>query len=446
VFVGFGVVAPEYNWDDYKGVDVRGKIVVMLSNDPAVPDPRDPSMLDESVFKGKARTYYSFGMHKGDVAGAKGAKGVIVVHDPGLAGYPYSLLVRSFGRENFILPDDSSPRSRLNFVALMQVDAFKQLLAKERQGRDYEALKKTAISREFRPIPLAIEAELTIENTIRRVDSRNVVAKLEGVEPIRKDECVVYTAHWDHLGRDRTLKGDQIYNGALDNAAGVATLLAIAKGFSRLKTVPRRTIVFMAVTAEEQGLLGTKYYVNHPLYPLERTLANINIDAFNPYGRGSDCMVIGLGHSTLDDVLETAANGQGRFLTPDPMPEQGFFYRSDHFSFAEKGVPAIFPAGATRIAGKPKDYGRRKLEEYLEKDYHKVSDEVKKDWDLDGAVDDARLLLEAGYRVAQAERIPEWKPGTEFRARREEMLARTHGLSAGSQSQANSPKSASQPR
>jgi Zn-dependent M28 family amino/carboxypeptidase len=292
-------------------------------------------------------------------------------------------------------------------------------------GQNFDALKKVALSRDFKPVPLKATANLTVKTALREVDSRNVVAKLEGVDPKLKDEYIVYTAHWDHMGRDEKLTGDQIFNGALDNASGTAALLEIAEAYTKLPTPPKRTIVFLAVTAEEKGLLGAKYYATNPLYPLERTLANINKDGFNQWGRTRDIAVIGYGNSTLDDLLAEAAAAQGRTIKPDAEPEKGFFYRSDHFEFAKQGVPALDPDAGTDFIGKPEGYGMKKRDEYTTNDYHKVTDEVKPDWDLSGAVEDVQLLFQVGYRVAQGAQWPEWKPGTEFKAKREAQLKRS---------------------
>jgi Zn-dependent M28 family amino/carboxypeptidase len=261
-----------------------------------------------------------------------------------------------------------------------------------------------------------------VKNTIRRVQSRNVLAKLEGSDPTLKDEYVVYSAHWDHFGKNTSLKGDQILNGALDNASGVAQMLEVAKAFTKLPTPPKRSVLFLAVTGEEAGLLGAKYYAQHPLYPLDKTLANINIDGVNQWGKTSDVVVIGLGNSTLDDVLDSIVTASGRTIVADPESEKGFFYRSDHFEFAKEGVPALYADAGVNYVGKPEGYGIQKRNEYTSNDYHKPTDEVKPDWDLSGAVEDGQMLFEVGYRVAQGSKWPEWKPGTEFKAKREAML------------------------
>ncbi len=289
-------------------------------------------------------------------------------------------------------------------------------------GQDFDDLKKKATSKDFRPVDLKAKASFTAKNTLRRVDSKNVVAKLEGTDPKLKNEYVVYTAHWDHLGKDETLKGDQIFNGAADNASGVAMLLEIAEGFARLSARPPRSILFLCVTAEEKGLLGAKHYADHPLYPLDKTLADINMDVINLWGRTADVTSVGKGSSSLDDVLESVAARSHRSVGGDTEPEKGAYYRSDHFEFAKKGVPALNAKGGTLFVGKSPEFGAKKRAEYTANDYHKVTDEVKPDWDLSGAVQDARLLLEVGDIVARSPSLPEWKPGNEFRGRREAMM------------------------
>lgn len=419
VFVGYGVVAPEYGWDDYKGVDVKGKTVVFLINDPAIPDPNDPSKLDDKMFKGKAMTYYGRWTYKFEIASEKGAAAAIIIHETGPAGYPIAAL-SNWRLESF---DIRRPDKNMNRVAveswITDVKARQVLAA---AGQDFDALKKAALSKDFTPVKLNAKANITIKTALREVDSRNVVARLDGSDAKLKDEYIVYTAHWDHMGRDPKLTGDQIFNGALDNASGTAALLEVAEAYTKLPVPPKRSIIFLAVTAEEKGLLGAKYYAANPLYPLERTLANINRDGINQWGRTKDITVIGYGNSTLDDLLVEAAAAQGRTIKPDAESEKGFFYRSDHFEFAKQGVPALYTDSGTDYVGKPQDYGMKKRAEYTEKDYHKVTDEVKADWDLTGAVDDVQLLFQVGYRVANGEKWPEWKAGTEFKAKRDASL------------------------
>jgi Zn-dependent M28 family amino/carboxypeptidase len=420
VFVGYGVVAPEYGWNDYKDVDVRGKTVVMLINDPAVPAPSHPGQLDPAVFKGRAMTYYGRWTYKYEMASEKGAAAALIIHETGPAGYPYAVVAGSWGRENFDIPTADGNASRVAVEGWLTLDKARELF--QAAGQDLDAIKKTAVSRSFRPVDLHAKVSFRVRNEVREVKSRNVVARLEGSDPKLKDDYVVYTAHWDHLGRDPKLVGDQIYNGAADNASGVAAMLEVARGFSRLNQPPRRSILFLAVTAEEKGLLGAKYYATHPLYPLAGTAADLNMDVVNLWGRTEDVISVGLGNTTLDDLLTESAKAQGRVVGPDAEPEKGMFYRSDHFEFAKQGVPALNLKGGMSYVGKPADYGKARRDEYTQKDYHKVSDEVKPDWDLSGAVDDLRLLFEVGYRVAQGDAMPEWKPGTEFKGVRDAML------------------------
>jgi Zn-dependent M28 family amino/carboxypeptidase len=271
-------------------------------------------------------------------------------------------------------------------------------------------------------MPIAAKATFDIKNTLREVDSRNVIAKLEGSDPQLKNQYVIYTAHWDHLGKDTSLKGDQVFNGANDNASGAAGLLELAQGFTKISPAPKRSILFLSVTAEERGLLGAKYYAENPLYPLKDTAADINMDELNQWGRSKDVRVIGLGLSTLDDVTEEFAKAQGRTVVGDAVPEKGRYYRSDHFEFAKQGVPALYPKQGIEIVGKPDGYGLQKEKEYTTHDYHKVTDEMKPDWDNAGAVEDLQLYLQIGYKVAESDKLPEWKSGAEFKAKRDAMM------------------------
>ena len=347
----------------------------------------------------------------------------IIVHETGPAGYPYEVVRGSWGRENFDIQDANGNADRAKVEAWMTLDRAKELFSAA--GQDFDALKKTAITKDFKPVALNAKATFHLKNTLRKIDSQNVIAKLEGSDPKLKDEYVIYTAHWDHLGKDDNLPGDKIYNGAIDNASGVATLLEIAEAFTKLQTPPKRTILFLAVTGEEKGLLGSKYYAEHPLYPLDKTLAEINKDGVNQWGRTRDITLIGLGNSTLDDITRDVAAMQGRTIAPDPEPEKGYFYRSDHFEFAKQGVPALDPESGIDYVGKPAGFGKQKRDEYTSNDYHKPSDEVKPDWDLTGAIEDAQLLFMVGHNVAQGDKYPEWKPGTEFKAKRDAMLKGT---------------------
>lgn len=423
VFVGYGVVAPEYGWDDFKGVDVRGKTVVMLINDPPVRDPKDPSKLDEAMFKGKAMTYYGRWTYKYEEASAKGAAACIIVHETGPAGYPYAVLAGSLGRENFSLWSADGNAGRVAVEGWVTLDFAKSLFAAA--GYDFAALKEAAVSKDFHPVDLKMKATFSIANKVRPLDSQNVVAKIEGSDPKLKDEYVIYSAHWDHLGRNPRLKGDQIYNGAADNASGCAGILEIAREFQALPSGerPRRSILFLSVTGEEQGLLGSEYYAAHPLYPLTRTLADINIDVMQLAGPSLDLEVVGYGNSTLDDIAASVLQAGGRTLVPETDTEKGSFYRSDHFEFAKVGVPAFYTKSGLRIVGKPAGYGRMRRDDYIAHDYHKVTDEIKPWWDLYGAALDADVLFQIGLQVAQGDTWPQWKPGCEFKARRDAMMA-----------------------
>jgi Zn-dependent M28 family amino/carboxypeptidase len=420
VFVGYGIVAPEYGWDDYKNVDVRGKTLLMLIGDPPVPDPKDPSKLDEKMFKGKAMTYYGRWTYKYEVAAQKRAAAAIIIHETEPAAYPWQVVRSSWGKENFELDNPNKNIDTVEARSWITLDTAKKFLAD--CGQNFDALKKSALSKEFRPVTLKATAYIEIKQQIRSFKSHNVIGKLEGSDPKLNGEYVIYTAHWDHLGRHPELQGDQIFNGAIDNASGVASVIELAGAFSKLNPPPKRSVLFMATTAEEAGLLGAKYYTQHPLYPLEKTLADINIDGVNPWGKSHDLEDLTDGNSTLDDLLGKAAAEQGRVLKPNTEPEKGGFYRVDSFEFAKAGVPVLHAARGVEIIGKPPEYGKQKRDEYVAKHYHQPSDEVDPTWDLSGAVQDVQLLFEVGYQVANGDKFPEWKTGSEFRAKREATL------------------------
>jgi Zn-dependent M28 family amino/carboxypeptidase len=419
VFAGYGVQAPEYKWDDFAGIDVKGKVIVVLVNDPPVADAANSKELDGKTFGGKAMTYYGRWTYKFEKAAELGAAGVLIVHETYPAGYPWPV-VQGMAAERFNLAAPDKNLGRAKVEGWMTQEAATALL--KMAGQDYQKLKAQAAAPGFKAVPLGVTASLTVKQTLRTVDSQNVVAKLPGADPGLKNEYVIYTAHWDHFGRCAAVDGDDICNGALDNATGVATVLDIARKMKGLNPGPRRTVLFLAVTAEEQGLLGSEYYGNFPLYPLEKTVGVINIDGINQWGRTSDMVVVGLGASDLDDYAAAIAKEQNRTLKPDAEPEKGFYYRSDHFNFAKKGVPAFDPDAGTDYIGKAPEYGQKKRDEYTNTDYHKASDEVKPDWDLSGAIEDAKLFLAMGYRLAQADKYPEWKAGNEFRSIREAAL------------------------
>ncbi len=419
VFVGYGVQAPEFRWDDFKGVDVRGKTIVVLVGDPPVPDPAKPGELDPRVFGGKAMTYYGRWTYKYETGAKLGAAGVLIVHETEPAGYPFAV-VQGKTTEQLDLETADGNASRAAVEGWITLDRAKALF--EMAGRDFDALKRKAATRAFQPVPLGVTATISLVNSIRKVPSANVAARVDGSDPALKDEWVVYTTHWDHFGIGPAVNGETIYRGAIDNASGTGGLIELARAFAGTLPRPRRSILFLFVTGEEQGLLGSTGYAEHPLYPLAKTVAVLNIDALNVHGRTRDLTIVGLGLSDLDDVLRRAAAAQGRVVEPDPMPEKGSYYRSDHFPFARKGVPSVHAGGGVQYVGKPADYGRRIREEYIRNDYHKPSDSVKPDWDMGGAVEDLTLYLRAGYELASAAARPEWKPGAEWKPLRDAMM------------------------
>lgn len=408
VFVGYGVQAPEYRWDDYKGQDMRGKTLLMLVNDPAVPDALNPGQLDPAAFKGRAMTYYGRWTYKYEIASALGAAAVLVIHETAEAGYPWEVVSGSWGTENFTLDAGDGNRNRVAVEGWLHSSLAGQLFAAS--GYDFDALKAAAARRDFQPIELPARASIQVRNTVRKVASNNVIGMVAGSS--QPNEYLIYTAHWDHLGRDRSLNGDQIYNGALDNATGTAGLLELARVFAAKPVA--RSVLFLAVTAEEQGLLGSRYYAENPLYPLHQTVANINMDGLNTWGKTSDVLIVGQGQNTLEDNLSAAAAKQSRVVLPEAEPEKGYYYRSDHFEFAKQGVPALYTGKGTQYLGREPEFGARKRAEYVSQDYHKVSDEMKPDWDFSGAVQDLELLEMVGRAVANSQSQPQWKPGSEF--------------------------------
>jgi len=411
VFVGYGVEAPEFNWDDYKGQNLAGMTLVMLVN--------DPPLADTSKFGGPRMTYYGRWTYKFEQGAKHHAAGVLIVHETGPAGYPFAV-VQGNASEKFDLATPDSNRSRSSVEGWISLDKAKALFAMA--GQNFDSLKAKAATPEFQPVPLGVTASVRLRNNLRTVNSRNVVARVVGSDTAHRDEYVIYDAHWDHFGIGAPVNGDSIYNGAADNATGTAGLLTLAKAYAAMKTPPKRSILFLSVTAEEQGLLGSQYYATNPIYPLNKTLAVINMDVLNTAGPTKDLTVIGLGASDLDDYATAAAAEQGRKLRPDAEPEKGFYYRSDHFNFAKEGVPAFDPEAGVDFVGKPEGYGMQKRNEYTESRYHKPQDEILPDWDMSGAVEDLKLFLTMGYRIAEAQKFPEWKPGNEFRAIREKQM------------------------
>jgi Peptidase family M28 len=409
VFVGYGIVAPEYGWNDYKGLDVKGKAVVLLDGDPPVTDPKDPTKLDPKMFLGSGISWYGRAVVKADIAKAHGATAVITLRNGPPGRFPVRPPGSNAGANRFVLQEamivrDSSSTDRI--AATIALNYEKALALFAASELDLNALREGALSREFRPVVLKATITGSARNRVREIESKNVVAKIEGSDPVLRNQYVIYSAHWDHLGR----QGENIFHGASDNASGTAGLLELAHAFSELPKRPKRTIVFLWPTAEERGLLGAKYYVQHPLYPLAQTLANINLDYFSNWGWGrtKDFSVLGQGMNSLDALVKQAVARQGRVVTGDTDPVEGFYWRSDHVEFAMAGIPSLATSPGIDYVGKPANYGEQRRSEFISTTYHKPTDQVKPDWDLAGAVEDLDVLLEVGYRVAQAPGRPVW--------------------------------------
>ena len=411
VFVGYGIVAPEFGWDDFKGADLRGKVALVLNN-----DPED----DPALFAGKARLWYGRWDYKYEQAAKQGAAGCLIIHTTPSAGYPWAVVQTSWTGEQFDLPE--APGHHLEVKGWLTEDASRRLAALGGQALD--ALRAQAQSRTFRPVPLGVKVSTAFATRVQARRTANVLGVLPGSDPVLKDEWVVYTAHHDHLGRSEAAKPgeDAIFNGAVDNAAGVAALLAVAQAMTALPKAPKRSVLFAAVAAEEQGLLGSQSLVADPPVPVGRMAANINIDGANIWGRTRDVSVIGLGKSSLDGLIRKLAATQGRVVKPDELSDRGFFYRSDQFNFAKQGVPAAYFASGNDFLGRPDGWGRRQREEWEAQRYHRPSDELNDAWDLSGAVEDAQLYFRLGLAVADQKAMPEWNPGDEFALARKRAL------------------------
>ena len=414
VFVGYGVNAPEAGWNDYAGLDVKGKTVVMLVNDPGFHDD------DASLFEGKRMTYYGRWTYKFEEAARQGAAAAIIVHDTAGAGYGWDVVQNSWSGAQFDLPPGDDPAPRLPLQGWISGDLAQDLFS--RAGKDFGALRKAAGQRGFKAVPLGdarLDAEL--HNTIRQSQSRNVVARLPGSK--HPDEAIVYMAHWDHLGQHPEESGDNIYNGAIDNATGVAGVLEIAEQFSVQSPRPERSIVFLMVTLEESGLLGSAYYAAHPVVPLDKTVAVVNIDALPVVGPTRDLILVGLGNNELEDLLTPIAAQQQRSLVPESAPEKGLFFRSDHFSFAKAGVPALYAKGGSDHVEKGRAHGLSVLDDYTAKRYHKPGDEFDPAWDLRGIVQDLDALYGVGKSLSLTRQWPNYREGNAFKAIRDQSRA-----------------------
>ena len=412
VFVGYGIVAPEYGWNDYEGLDVEGKTVIILVNDPGF------ATKNPELFTGNAMTYYGRWTYKYEEAARQGATAALIVHETEPAAYGWDVVKGSWSGPQFDMVAEDNNMSRVTVEGWITLETAREIF--ELAGADYDELKAVALQPDFESVPLGVSASISVRNTVEHSTSNNFLALLPGSE--RADEYVIYMAHWDQLGRDPNLEGDQIYNGALDNATGVAALFSLAKAFKSLDAPPKRSILFMAVTAEEQGLLGSAYYGENPVLPLDKTVAAINIDGLNIYGPTNDIVVIGYGASDLDDYMAAAAKTQDRVVVPDPDAEKGYYYRSDHFSLAKQGVPALYTDTGDDNVEHGVEWTRKKKDEYTANKYHRPSDEYSEDWDLSGAVDDIQLWFLVGYTIVNESTYPNWKEGSEFKAKRDAMM------------------------
>ncbi len=412
VFAGFGIQAPEYGWDDYKSMDMSGKVLVMLNNDPD---------WDPELFAGERRLYYGRWTYKYEIAARLGAAGAIIVHTVPSAGYPWQVVETSWSGPQYELPLEEEPR--LEVAAWLTEEAARRLLASA--GHDLDELVAAARSRDFAPVPLGIRTRLEMNARLERVETANVLGVLPGCDEKLKHEAVIVTAHHDHLGMGvPSFEGeDVIYNGAFDNATGVAAVLSLARALSALPTPPRRSIVFALVGAEEQGLIGSGYYARNPTFHPGRIAANVNFDGVGFWGEASDMIFIGLGKSSLDEVASRVAAFLGRTLRGDQFPDQGYYYRSDQFSFARIGVPGIYLDGGVEIIGKPAGWGRQQIDAYTARDYHQPSDELTGEWVFDGMVADTRFGLLTTCLIAQADEMQSWNPDDEFASARAAALA-----------------------
>jgi Zn-dependent M28 family amino/carboxypeptidase len=402
VFVGYGIQAPEYNWDDFKGADVKGKVLLIMNNDPNTDDP--------DFFGGKARLYYGRWSYKYEQAARMGAVGAIVIHTTPSAGYPWKVVQTSWSGAQFELPE--SERSSLLYKGWVTGKAAYKIA--ELGGHNLDELRTAAEDRKFRPVPLGLKVSGNLDSTYRKLKATNVGGMIEGSDPKLREEAIVFTAHYDHLGIGKAVNGDSIYNGARDNASGVACILALAQAFSELERPARRTLLFLAVDGEESGLLGSQHYAGNPTFPAGRIAANINIDCVNIWGRAHDVSIVGSGKSTIDAEVKEAATILGRIVLPDPTPEQGSFYRADQFSFAKIGVPCLYLSGGRDFIGRPDVWGQKQVEDWIETHYHQPSDEYNCEWDLSGCVQDLHLIYQVALRLANKEHMPCWLTGDEF--------------------------------
>lgn len=406
IFAGFGIVAPEYNWNDFNGLDVKGKTVVVLINDPGL------YTGDSTLFKGREMTYYGRWTYKFEEAARQGAEGVLIIHETEGAGYQYTIPRKSSISPRLYMQTTDSNRTQCSYNGWLSSESADSLF--NNLGYNIKRLRVEACKKGFRGFDLKSKISLSVRNKIRFNTSTNVAGLLKGTS--RADECIVYTAHWDHFGIGEKEKGDSIYNGAVDNGTSMAWALEIGKAFSKLKKRPLRSVLILFPTAEEQGLLGSQYYTDHPVFPINKTVACFNNDMMLPIGRMKDVMITGFGQSDLDDMLSVAASEQGRYIIRDPNSQTGMYFRSDHFSFAKKGIPSAFARGNVESREHGREWASKMEQDYINNRYHRPADNYEPDkWDMTGIAEDAKLCFSVGYRLANSDFFPEWKQGSEFR-------------------------------
>ncbi len=409
VFVGYGIVAPEFGWNDYAGIDVKGKTVVVLVN--------DPGFWDANLFKGKTMTYYGRWTYKFEEAARQGAAGVMIIHDTKPASYNWAVVRSGWSKSKLYLQAEDDNMSRAAVEGWITMEFAKKMF---QLAGVSDTVLTTARNKGFKPVPLHMKASITINNTIKKSESNNVLAVWPGTD--RKDEYIIYSGHWDHFGKGEPINGDSIYNGAADNASGTAALLELAHAYTKLPKKPSRSILFLAVTAEEQGLLGSDYYASHPVYPINKTVADINMDVLQPFGRMKDIILVGKGQSELDAYADEVAAKQGRVTRGEPDPSGGWYFRSDHFNFAKVGIPSMYIENGSVSLEHGEAWGEAQKKEYNDKRYHAPTDEYSSDWDLSGIVEDMQLLFEVGVKLSNESTFPKWKEGSEFKAIREKSM------------------------
>ena len=412
VFAGYGIVAPEYGWNDYENLDVKGKTVVVMVNDPGFGSD------NKNFFKGNEMTYYGRWTYKYEEAARQGAEGLLIIHQTKPAGYPWSVVLNSASVPKLYQQPEDNYMSRCKMEGWLTWNTAKNLF--EEAGKNLDNELDAAKQKGYKGFDFNTKISIQFHNHARCDKTHNVLGVLKGT--YLADEYIFYSAHWDHLGIGPKMNGDSIYNGAVDNGTSLAWMFEIAKAFKAMPNKPRRSIVFFAPSAEESGLNGSGYYADHPIFPLKKTVANFNNDLMLPYGKMKDVMITGYGQSELEDYVKEAAEAQGRYILPDPNPHSGMYFRSDHFSFARVGIPALFARGNNDHWEKGKEYMAKKEQEWLANNYHKPADEYENWWDLEGVADDAKLLFRVGWKLANEDQFPKWKKGSEFKAKRESYL------------------------